>query len=91
MQFDKPKVTIDLEEYQYLKEQETKINTDDWYNVARKVAFAFRYLDNSMLFRMGDVMKYLKESGIHITSKHLGSRENTFENIEIKINNGSKT
>ncbi len=38
MQFDKPKVTIDLEEYQYLKEQEGKLEVDDWYNVAMEYA-----------------------------------------------------
>lgn len=40
MQFDKPKVTIDLEEYKYLKDRVNGIDNDEYVVAAKKVIAA---------------------------------------------------
>lgn len=41
MNFDKPKVTIDLEEYQHLKDRVNGMNADEYVVAAKKVLAAF--------------------------------------------------
>jgi hypothetical protein len=83
MQFDKPKVTIDLEEYQFLKEQALKLETSDWYTVARMIMFAFSVYNRSA----GDINRYLSDNGIRcvVHSEH-STRLPSFEDISITFN-----
>lgn len=95
MQFDKPKVTIDLEEYQLLKEQTLALSDNDYLDVAKKIAWAYMYADDyvgrntsamvSTFGREGFVREYLDKFGIYITTSHLGKRNNTHECINIEF------
>lgn len=82
MQFDKPKVTIDLDEYNWLKEQAAKFQTDDWYNAARMILFAFSPYNR----RNGDVGEYLKINGIEFSFGHNGPTSMlNYQDVSINI------
>lgn len=79
MQFDKPKVTIDLEEYQYLKEQEDKLKSDGFYNAARIILFAFSMYDR----RLMDIRSYMANNGVSYSVSQGTSKIPSYEDITI--------
>lgn len=92
MQFDKPKVTIDLEEYQHLKDRVYGMDTDEMLLAAKEIIAALAMGNNYL----GQAMEYLKEKNIAFTvlsserNFRLGNRL-TAEDIcisKIKPNNG---
>lgn len=82
MQFDKPKVTIDLDEYQHLKDQENKLKdslaSDRYYEVAKIILYAFMRFGN----QMNDVKSYLDKHGVSFY-REASSRDLSHESISI--------
>lgn len=66
MEFDKPKVTIDLEEYRYLKDRVASINEDEIMWAAKQIilycARALKKHGESLL----DVLTKLNKDGIYV-------------------------
>lgn len=97
MQFDKPKVTIDLDEYRYLKEQNKFLSDNNYLDVAKKIAWAWIYVDDylrashattdRMKGRIEWVMEFLQKCGIYITTDHSNRIQNTHECINIELKN----
>lgn len=79
MQFEKPKVTIDLEEYQYLNEQKSKLDDVDWYTAARMILFAF----SNHQIGAGGVSRYLSSVGISFIMTPSGTKVPSYEDISI--------
>jgi hypothetical protein len=83
MEFEKPKVTIDLEEYQYLKDQITQLtserNEDGYYDAARIILFAFSSHNRSV----GDIKTYLSQNGVEYFIATNGTRYPSYQDINI--------
>lgn len=60
MNFDKPKVTIDLEEYQYLKDRVVGMDSDAYVIAAKKVVAAVLNSKSNL----STVYEYLSREGI---------------------------
>lgn len=90
MQFDKPKVTIDLEEYQYLKEQvdqlEKERNSGGYYDAARIILWAFSVRD----IRDGDIKSFLSQHGIEYYITGGVARCPSYEDIQIHLKSKEK-
>lgn len=81
MQFDKPKVTIDLEEYQYLKEHEAKSKNESFYMVARKIIYSvIKYRADYKA-----MSEYLKGEGISFSYSASSTHADTYEMIRLNF------
>jgi len=70
MNFDKPKVTIDLEEYQHLKDRVDGMNADEYVMAAKKVLAALI----SSRFDIKQARDNLKKENILFAVTNQGSR-----------------
>lgn len=95
MTFEKPKVTIDLDEYQHLKEQNKALSDNNYLDVAQKIAWAFKYADDYLFGRSTSMLPsksrrewikdYLESNGIFITTRYLGALEDSYKSIHIEL------
>lgn len=86
MSFDKPKVTIDLEEYQSLKELEREKNTnpDKWGIAAKKILwFCMLSLDRGA--SVVNVRESLSQNGIYYSANSANATFNSWESLSIKL------
>jgi hypothetical protein len=83
MEFDKPKVTIDLEEYMHLKEKSQNVDLDDMYNISRKIAYWCAVAMMSPHATFGDVKTHLKKEGIIIIQNPYSETMHSWEAINI--------
>lgn len=74
MNFDKPKVTIDLEEYQHLKDRVNSIDANEMLMAAKEVIGALA-TNNTLL---GKVLVFLKEERGILVSFHVKDRNWSF-------------
>lgn len=87
MQFDKPKVTIDLEEYQFLKEKSENLDLDKMTVAAKKILW---YSALAMSTGRGNIIdvkaSLLKEGIMIITSPYSTTATiHSWESMEIKF------
>ncbi len=87
MGFEKPKVTIDLEEYLHLKEKSENIDLDEMYNIARKIAYWSAVAMMSPHATFGDVKGHLKKEGVMIIQNPYSATMHSWESIDIKKEN----
>jgi len=66
MQFDKPKVTIDLQEYHYLKQKAEEVDTNEMLLASKKIIGAL--LINGGL--TGRTLEYIHKEKIVLTTSH---------------------
>jgi len=87
MNFDKPKVTIDLEEYNYLKqlEQEKQIDPGKWAIAAKKILWYSMIAAHSRHLTPDDLKKTLHKEGIMYYTNPSSSAFNTWESLGIKL------
>lgn len=87
MNFDKPKVTIDLEEYQYLKQldQEKQIDPEKWQAASKKILWYSILTLYGMNPNVADFMEKLKKEGISYSSTAGSTSANTWESLSIKL------
>lgn len=85
MEFDKPKVTIDLAEYQTLKDQvkqfEDNRNSDGFYDVARVILWAFSARD----LGSNNIKSFLAQHGIEYFITTNGTRYPSYQDIVIRL------
>lgn len=90
MNFDKPKVTIDLEEYQHLKEQMSQLekerNSDGFYDAARIILWAFSARD----LGSANIKSFLSQHGIEYFITTNGTRHPSYEDIQIRLKSKEK-
>ena len=85
MTFDKPKVTIDLEEYNYLKEKVSAMDSEQMTIVAQKIIYWFSVSMITPIPKIQDVKSQLAKEGIHIYQRPNTSVEDNWKAIDIRI------
>ena len=85
MEFDKPKVTIDLEEYQYLKQKAEDIEVDSMTIAARKILWHCAVEMGRGRGDMNNVRRMLQKEGISFVYMANTTAIDSWESIDIKL------
>lgn len=94
MSFDKPKVTIDLEEYQFLKEKSENVDLDKMTIAAKKILWYSAVSMSTGRGNMIDVKAQLVKEGINIIMSPYASGAtaiSSWESMEIKFEDIKKS